>query len=372
MPNLSRTRRLGLVVALGVLLLPACGGDESSTERTAEPTRAEMTSALQEHARIISAFDTVRAILVARGGETVLEEYYGTADAESYWGLQSVTKSVVSTLVGIALDEGLIDGVDATLAELLPDHVEVMPPAVRSTTLHQLLTMTAGFPAELGPSDPKTALEIHWVRTILADPATPPGAGFVYSNGTSHLLAAIVEEATGESVLDFARSRRFDPLGIDSTPAFQAVPTAESLKQLDEADFAWPVDPQGTNTGWFGLRLRPQDLLKIGQLFLDHGRWEGRQVVSREWVAEATKQQVEVDSSGEGYGYQWWTGELDGDRSYRAVGYGGELIVVVPTRELVVVAATEFRQGDVTSQGIAEEVLLAILEDAVISRFGPL
>jgi CubicO group peptidase (beta-lactamase class C family) len=87
-------------------------------------------------------------------------------------------------------------------------------------------------------------------------------------------------------------------------------------------------------------------------------------------VADATTQQVEVDSSGLGYGYQWWTGDLDGETSYRAIGYGGELIVVVPSRDLVVVTATELRQADVTSRGIDADVLLAIIEDAVVSQFG--
>ena len=368
MLNLSRTRRLGLLVALvALLLVAACSEAEPSTQ-AAEPTSAELAAAIQEHAGLISEFDQVRAILVARGGRTVYTEHFGT-DADAYWGLQSVTKSIVSTLVGIALDEGLIVGVDATLAELLPDDLGVMSRAVRTTTLRQLLTMSAGFPAGMAAT-PEFTHEKHWVRAILAHPESPPGQEFVYSNGTSHLLAAIVEEATGMSILDFARSRLFGPLGIESASALQPVVTSiEALKALDEADFAWPVDPQGTGTGWFGLRLRPEDLLKIGQLFLDEGRWEDRQVVSTQWVADATTQQVEVDS-GLGYGYQWWTGDLDGETSYQAIGYGGELIVVVPSRDLVVVTATELRQADLTSRGIDADVLLAIIEDAIVSQFG--
>ena len=370
MLNLSRTRRLGLLVALVALLLVAACSQAAPRTQAAEPTSAELAAAIQEHAGLISQFDQVRAILVARGGRTVYTEYFG-ANADAYWGLQSVTKSIVSTLVGIALDEGLIDGLDATLAELLPDHVAVMSQAVRTTTLRQLLTMSAGFPAGSAATGPEFTHEKHWVRAILSHPESPPGQEFVYSNGTSHLLAAIVEQATGMSILAFARSRLFGPLGIASAPALQPVVTnIEALKALDEADFAWPVDPQGTGTGWFGLRLRPEDLLKIGQLFLDEGRWEGRQVISTQWVADATTQQVEVDSSGLGYGYQWWTEDLDGETSYQAIGYGGELIVVVPSRDLVVVTATELRQADVTSRGIDADVLLAIIEDAVVSQFG--
>ena len=185
-------------------------------------------------------------------------EYFG-ADADAYWGLQSVTKSMVSTLVGIALDEGAGSSTCSAggRRRASPDDVGVMSRAVRTTTLRQLLTMSAGFPAGLAATGPEFTHEKHWVRAILAHPESPPGQEFVYSNGTSHLLAAIVEEATGVSILDFARSRLFGPLGIESAPALQPVVTSiDALKALDEADFAWPVDPQGTGTGWFGLRLR--------------------------------------------------------------------------------------------------------------------
>ncbi len=367
MPNLSRSC-LGLIVALSCLLVSSCTQAEPSTHQATTPSSAELAAGIEEHAEIISDFDQVRAILVARNDEIVHEQYFGT-DADAYWGIQSVTKSVVSTLVGIALDEGLIGSVDDTLDKLLPDHVREMSPAVRGTTLRQLLTMTAGFPAGLGT--PEFARASNWVREILSNPESPPGQGFVYSNGTSHLLAAILEEATGTSALAYARSRLFGPLGIDTTPAFRRVVTLENLATLDQARFAWPVDPQGTSTGWFGLRLRPGDLLKLGQLFLDHGRWEGRQIVSESWVEQATSQQVALDGLGDGYGYQWWTGDLDGETSYRAVGFGGELVVVVPSRDLVVVTAAEVRQADSTSLGIDESVMLAIVEDAVVSRFGP-
>ncbi len=369
MPNLSRLR-LGLGVAFTCLLMTCCSQDaDPSTKKSTTPSSPELATAIEEHAALISDFDQVRAILVARGDEIVHQQYFGT-DADAYWGIQSVTKSVVSTLVGIALDEGLIGSVDDTLEQLLPQHVDVMSPAVQATTLRQLLTMNAGFLAQFAATGSESGQGKHLVREILADPETPPGQGFVYSNGTSHLLAAIVEEATGTSALAYARSRLFGPLGIDTTPAFRRVPTPENLEALDRAGFAWPVDPQGTSTGWFGLRLRPEDLLKIGQLFLDHGRWEGQQLVSEEWVEEATSQQIEVDSS-VGYGYQWWTGDLDGVPSYQAMGFGGQLVVVVPSRDLVVVTVAEVRQADVTSRGIDESVMLAIVEDAVVSRFGP-
>ena len=367
MPKLRRAA-LALLVALTCLVTSTCSEAGTSTKQAATPSSAELAANIEEHAEIISDFDQVRAILVAKGDEIVHEQYFGT-DADAYWGVQSVTKSVVSTLIGIALDEGLIASVDATLAELLPQHVDVMSPAVQATTLRQLLTMNAGFAGGLADTGPQGK---HWVREILANPETPPGQGFVYSNGTSHLLAAIVEEATGTSALAYARSRLFGPLGIDTTPAFRRVLTLESLMAMDEAGFAWPVDPQGTSTGWFGLRLRPRDMLKIGQLFLDHGRWEGQQIVSAgvggggdQPAGRGGLPQASATATSGGPATSTAT------PSYRALGYGGQLVVVVPSRDLVVVTATELRQADVTSRGIDENVILAIIEDAVVSRFGP-
>jgi CubicO group peptidase (beta-lactamase class C family) len=211
------------------------------------------------------------------------------------------------------------------------------------------------------------------VHQILRNPESPPGGPFLYSNGTSHLLAAVLEEATGTSALDYARSRLFGPLGIDTRPAFRRAVTqerqAKDLAAYENAGFAWPVDPQGISTGWWGIKLRPRDMVKLGQLFLAGGRWGSQQVVPADWVDQATTQQVPAGDLGDGYGYQWWTATVDGDEAFRAMGYGGQLIEVIPARNLVVVAATEVRLDDATSHGIDPHVLVNIIEDAIVSQF---
>ena len=328
------------------------------------PDREEIAAVLQSYSDVVSDFDQLRAVVVATDDQIVFEQYFGT-DQDATWGVRSVTKSVVSTLVGIALDEGLIGSLDDPLAQLLPDYADVMSPAVAGTTLRQLLTMTAGFPSGDAFAESK-----DWVRKILTTPQSPPGGAFLYSNGTSHLLAAVLKEASGTSVLDFARSRLFEPLDIDTRPAFQpVVPGAEDLAAYERAEFAWPLDPQGVSTGWDGMKLRPRDMVKLGQLFLDGGRWGSKQVVSADWVAQATTQQVPASGLGDGYGYQWWTGTVDGNEVFRAMGSGGQVIEVVPDRNLVVVATTEVRLDDATSQGIDPNSLVAVIEDGVVSRF---
>jgi CubicO group peptidase (beta-lactamase class C family) len=361
----TRTTLPALLVAAALVLL-GCSGNDTSTGSTA-PDVAAMRADLRELARNTPSFDEVRAIVVATPDEILLEQYYG-ADRATTWDLQSVTKSVVSTLVGIAVDEGLIDSVDEPLERLLPRQAAAMPPAVARTTLRQLLTMQGGFPAGLGPLGPAFMDSRDWVRTILRTPTGPPGERFVYSNGTAHLLAAIVQQASGMSVLDFARSRLFDPLAIDTRPAMQAEAVPASTTAYEDAAFAWPRDPQGVHTGWWGLKLRPRDLVEIGRLVLAQGIWDGVQLVSGSWLDDATSPQVVLDGRRTGYGYQWWTDEVDGDPVAEAIGYGGQLLVVVPDRDLVVVTTSEVSLDDVRRQGIQVEVLLTVVEEAVLAH----
>lgn len=368
--------RLRQFIAVLLLLVTACSADESAEDSRRVPGDDELAAAIAEFGEPFYNWDELRAVVVATDDDIVFEKYYGT-DADAYWGMQSVTKSVVSTLVGIALDEGLIGSLEDTLAQLLPRHADLMSSQTAGITLRQLLTMTAGFPAEERFGGPAFARSLDWVRHILRHPELPPGERFQYSNGTSHLLSAILTEATGVSALDYARRRLFDPLGIDTRPALQvrsrhSMSPRDALGMYDRAGFAWPVDPQGVSTGWWGLRLRPRDMVRFGQLFLSGGRWEGEQLVPAEWVAKATTEQVAVDGLLDGYGFQWWTGQTDGAHSFHALGYGGQHIVVVPDRGLVVVVASRMLQTDPTSHGIDNQVLIGMVEHVIVGRFPPM
>ena len=358
MPVRRRRFRLPVLLVVAGLVLLGCSGNGTSAGR-AEPDVAAMRVDLRKFARDTLNFEEVRAVVVATSDEILLERYYGTGRDET-WDLQSVTKSVVSTLVGIALDEGLITNLEAPLDQLLP----APPPAVAPPPA----TMQGGFPPGLEPTGPSFIGTQDWVRAILRSPDGPRGEEFVYSNGTAHLLAAVVEQASGMSVLDFARSRLFDPLGIDTRPALQSVVTRTEIRDYEDAAFAWPRDPQGVHTGWTGLKPRPRDLVKIGRLVLADGVWDGVQLVSGAWLEQATSTQVEVDGLRQGYGYQWWTDEVGGDAVAEAIGYGGQLLVVVPDRDLVVVTTSEVSLDDMSRQGIQSDLLLAVVEEAVLAH----
>ncbi|MGZ5401241.1 MAG: serine hydrolase domain-containing protein, partial [Nocardioides sp.] len=264
----TRVRLRGATVALllGALLLAACSGSADRHEAEIDPDR--LTEQINGYLGSVASFDAVRVVLVQSDGEAVVDLYRG-ADPEDYWDVESVTKSVTSILVGIAVDQGHIAGTDQTLAQLLPSYAAQMAPQVAEVTLHQLLTMTAGFSGVFDRSGfiDRTAQEMRAadpVGRILRTASASRAGEFDYSNGGAHLVSAILAEATGMSVLDYARSHLFEPLGISSEPAHEPVGgglgvdeppdplwgmSAGYARAYLEADFAWPVDNAGNHLG---------------------------------------------------------------------------------------------------------------------------
>ena len=321
--------------------------DGSSSRSNADVAATIATGVGDELALCPEYCSGLRAVLVKVDGRTVFEKYYNASPDDTF-NTCSVTKSVLSTLVGIAVGEGKLD-LHETLSQLLPKYASSMAPPTSGATLRQLLSMTAGF-------NDRSEFEFSadWVEDIVTSAdVTPPGDRFVYSNESAHLVSAILEEATGESVLQYARARLFDPLEISTEPAFTPAFTppfdAGDVADYLGAGFAWPVDPQGHATGHCWLKLRPDDLAKIGQLYLDRGTYGGREVMSSDWVREATTNQSEApvsDFGGDGYGFLWWVRSADDDPAYAALGSGGQMIEVIPTLRLVVVTAVEVDYGD--------------------------
>ncbi len=261
----------------------------------------------------------VHNVTVLRGGDTVLDVDFYPYSGDVPHDVASVTKSITSTLVGIAVDEGLIESVDAPVLSFFPD-VELDDPSERMNrlTLRHLLTMTSGFCSDFAGGEAQLdAMRVadDAVRFMLNQPLLhEPGEHFAYCSGASQLLSAVVTQATGMNAEAYAEDRLFGPLGIEGV--------------------IWPTDPQGNNTGWGDFFIRPGDLAKIGQLFLQRGEWEGERLISEAWIDEATTQQV-ADGE-EGYGFRWWVpNSLPG--LYEGRGRGGQRLVVWPQEELVVV-----------------------------------
>lgn len=267
------------------------------------------------HQTMERSFPDVGSVVVLQRGELLFEHYQAGTDADSLHAVQSVTKSVLALLVGIALDRGALTSLDQPIATLLPAAVPQEPAAYPPITIRHLLTMTAGFevPREFrraDADDPQFLL--RRARTAA------PGTVFRYDNLASNLLAIALEAATGLPVEAFARQHLFEPLGI--------------------AGFDWETGRHGHALGFSGLSLRTLDMARLGQLVLQQGAWQGRQLVSKDFVAAA----VQAHSAGgdpvrQAYGYLWWVVPTGNPRpTFFASGYGGQLIWVYPPLDLVV------------------------------------
>jgi CubicO group peptidase (beta-lactamase class C family) len=321
------------IVILLVVLAASCSGDPQSPYPEADAQGIDGT-ALAQVVTDASAIEGMKWILVSRHGVLVAEEYFNGQGPDSLHDVRSVTKSVTSALVGIAIREGFINGVGQTLADYLGGVVEDLDPAIGAITIEDLLTMRAGHDwHEIpGPSEfPDWVSAPDQIQYILDKPLVdPPGTHFNYSDGSAHLTSVVLSEATETSALAFAEQYLFDKMDIGERP--------------------WSVDNRGYNYGGVALRLSGRDMLAFGQLYLEGGAYNGDQLVPAQWVSVSTQEQAGTDNAipyGPGYGYYWWVGQDNGREFYFANGYGGQFIFVVRELNLVVVTACEWRwMGD--------------------------
>lgn len=302
--------------------------------------------------RLASSAANVHSVLVARGGKLVFERYfrgfdeipgriYGrrvenvTFDADTLHDMKSVSKSVASLAVGIAIDRGLIRSVNEPIFSFFPELEDLRSPEKDRIQLFHALTMSMGLAwVEATPAtgdDNNDEARMHRARDacrhVLGLATTAPaGQEFFYNTGALALVSAIIRKATGRPLDEFARETLFEPLGITAV--------------------AWERYKGDTDAGG-GLRLRSRDMAKIGQLVLAGGRWNGRQIVSREWIETSTAPKIKA-ADGQSYGYLWWLGRsvLNGRevRWVGALGRGGQSIRIVPELDLVVAVTAGYYQ----------------------------
>ena len=304
---------------------PTSGWKSSAPElQGMDPARLEVAVDFIE-SRLPDAY----SLLVVKNGYLVLERYFSIGRPDRRAVIHSVTKSVMSALIGIALDKGHLRSVDQKLVEFLPEYfIGELDPMKRDISLKHLLTMTAGLKwNDWGPIMRAWYSSPNWTNfTIQLPQESSPGRIFNYNSSLSHLLSVILSKSTKMNTLDYANQNLFEPLGVQEK--------------------YWQKDPQGFRAGGFGLALLARDLAKIGFLYLNEGVWNGRSLISKSWVRESTRQQVHVHNlyGSNGYGYQWWIKEVDGCFSYGARGRRGQFIVVVPELDLVIVVTSETAQ----------------------------
>jgi CubicO group peptidase (beta-lactamase class C family) len=263
----------------------------------------------------------LHSLLIIRNGYLVSELYVYPYSAGQVHEIMSVTKSVISMLVGMAIEKGYIKDVHQPVLNLLPDQgFANLDKMKKALTLEDFLTMTSGLDCHESPApgEPFMQMSENWVQFMLDLPmAAQPGTKFNYCTGAIELLSAILQKATGMSAREFANQNLFEPIGIGPIP-----------------EERWPSDPQGVTIGGYGLSLTSTEMAKLGYLFLNQGHWDGKTIVPAKWVAMSTASHANQGDKKE-YGYLWWVDPQG--KWYAALGRGGQHVFVYPAENLVVV-----------------------------------
>jgi CubicO group peptidase (beta-lactamase class C family) len=262
----------------------------------------------------------IHSLLIVRNGKVLLNATFYPYDGQSPHSVASVTKSLSTLLIGIAIDQGKLS-LDDKLVSFFPDTTIANPDSRKNDiTIRDLASMSSGLDCHYEPNEPTVqAMEAspNWVQFGLdLHMAYKPGSHWEYCGVGMHLLSAILEKATGMTALEYARQNLFEPLGI--------------------TEVSWPTDPQGVNMGAGNTRLLPEDMAKIGYLYLHGGVWEGKQIISQSWVDNSIKEQYSIPG-GDRYGYGWWSSVNDSGMSFFAQGNGGQRIIVNPGYNSIVV-----------------------------------
>jgi CubicO group peptidase (beta-lactamase class C family) len=349
--------------------------DDGWTIATPESVGLDTARLCAIAARLKETEADVHAVVVVRHGKLVFEQYFAGYDEP--WGhgggprdfdatathdMRSASKSVISLLVGIAIDRKLIASVDAPVVKFFPEYAAVKSPGWDQVTLRHLLTMSSGMQwdenrdwKDPGNDEPHLGNEADPARYILSKPiAKPPDTVWTYNGGGTDLLGNIIERVSGKPLEAFARETLFEPLGI--------------------SDWEWMKYGNGKVASAVGLRVRPRDAAKIGQLMLDRGAWGGRQIVSPEWIEQSVRPRFQAIGYFSGlffYGQQWWLGRSIAQQKevkwIAAMGSGGQRIFIVPDRDLVVMTTSGLyfrpRQGDAALDMMANYILPSVRDD---------
>ncbi len=292
---------------------------------------------------ICSDYSNIAGITVYKNGRKNYENYFNGYTADTAFHMFSVTKSILSALIGIAVDKGYIESIDQKVLDFFPDYTPKRgEKTAQRVTIRDMLTMTTPFKYKSAPYT-KYFSSDDWVKSALDLMGGKGEIGrFWYTPLIGpDILSGILTNATGQSALGFAYENLFSPLGIDATRNVVFHSKEEQLSIVkDHHESGWVADPQGINTAGWGLFITPSDMAKIGQLYLNRGIWDGKQILSAEWIDESTKIHSHWDELNLSYGYLWWI--IDGD-SYAALGDGGTAIYVNGAKNLVVAIASLFK-----------------------------
>ncbi|WP_167956155.1 serine hydrolase domain-containing protein [Anaerosporobacter faecicola] len=290
-----------------------------------------------------SGYTNIGGMVVQKQGEIVYEKYFGDCTADSTLHVFSVTKSILSLLIGIAIDRGYIQSIEQNILDFFPNYsVKKGENTIQTIKLKDMLTMTAPYKYK-NPSYKEYFTSDDWVRASLDLLGGRGKIGeFQYAPVIGpDIFSGILVQATGQTVLDFAREHVFSPLGITvaSPIVFQTMEEQMAFYEGKNSS-GWVADPNGVNTGGWGLTLTARDMAKIGQLYLQEGRWGEQQIVSSQWIKESTREHSRWGKLL--YGYLWWIID-EKQHSYAAMGDGGNIIYVNEEKKMVISIASFFQ-----------------------------
>ena len=319
--------------ALALLFLAPVGvghypelGKHVELPRPAAP-RVPLLQVMRQAVEAAESLPRLRSLLITVKGEPLLERYFHGARRSRAENVKSVSKSVISALVGIAVARGLIPSVDTPITSYFPNVLGPGgDPAKRAITVEDLLTMRSGLESTSGRNFGAWVVSRSWVRHALTRRLIhAPGTVMDYSTGNTHLLSAILSRAGTHSTWAFAQRTLAGPLGF----------------VLEK----WPRDPEGIYRGGNDMQLTPRQMMRFGRLYLDGGRAGGRQVIPQAWIERSFVPRGRSRYSGRLYGYGWWIRKMAGRDVYYAWGYGGQFIFVVPEVETVIVTTASSEPG---------------------------
>ena len=305
----------------------------TSTRGEGDFDSSKLVDALQQAAHD----EFFRALLVVRHGRLVVEEYFNGGASDQSTEVWSVTKSVISSLIGIAIEQGYIESLDDRMIDYLPDYPEFGDLAIRHVLSH-----TTGLEwTEEGDDFTGWIASDDWIRNAAGrERLHEPGATLLYSSGNSHFLSALIAAATGMPPGKYADKELFAPLGIH----FQRRPDDDRVAAWEDflvrTPHTWKLDASGIEVGAFGLSLTARDMARFGLLYLNKGRWGEKQLIPEQWVEESTRDHV-VRNSNFGFGYHWVVARRAGHPAFNADGWGGQIICVVPSLDMVVVIKSD-------------------------------
>jgi CubicO group peptidase (beta-lactamase class C family) len=292
---------------------------------------------------ITDEYSNIAGIVVQKNGKLLYENYFNECTAANTIHIFSITKSIISILIGIAIDKGYIKSIDQKVLDFFPAYtIKRGEKTIQNVTIKNMLTMTAPYKYRSAPYT-KYFTSNDWVKVALdLLGGKKPIGEFRYTPLIGpDVLSGILVKATGQSVLDFATKYLFSPLGITVKKNVFFKNKEEQFAFLKAKNVSgWVADPKGINTAGWGLTLTAMDMAKIGQLYLNRGKWKNKQIVSSRWINESTKEHSRWEKLNLPYGYLWWTEIGNG---YAAMGDSGNVIYINSKKKMVISIASLFK-----------------------------